>query len=164
MKIGFTELLVVFIVALFVIGPDHLPEYAKKLGEALAQFRKYSESATKDIRESIVEPLEEAQKPLREAFEPLQETEKEIRGNVKELQSSIRNIGKAQAKPETPADQTKSDPEIPGQEMTEIEERSCEHEDRNNRAADDTGSGSDYLWTDTDSEADQDVREEREEL
>ncbi len=159
MKIGFTELLVVFIVALFVIGPDHLPEYAKKLGEAVAQFRKYSESATKDIRESIVEPLEEAQKPLREAFEPLQETEKEIRGNVKELQTSIRNIGKAQAKPEAPADTME-----PEQEKPEIEERSCENEDRNNRAADDTGSGSDYLWTDTDSEADQDVREEREEL
>ena len=42
MKIGVWELLVVFVVALVVIGPDKLPEYAKKLGEALRQFRKYS--------------------------------------------------------------------------------------------------------------------------
>ncbi len=165
MKIGFTELLVVLIVALFVIGPDKLPEFAKKLGEALAEFRRYSESATKDIKESIVEPLEEAQKPLREAIEPLRETEKEIRGNVKELQSSIEQLGKPAGKPE----QAEAAPEPEealdkNREMPENEERSNEDEDRNHGTAGDSGSGSDYLWTDTDSEADQDVREEREEL
>ena len=66
MKIGLTELLVIFIVALVVLGPDKLPEYAKKLGEALNSFKKASNEATKDIRESIIEPLEEAQKPLKE--------------------------------------------------------------------------------------------------
>lgn len=29
MKIGFTEIIVIFIVALIVIGPDKLPFYAK---------------------------------------------------------------------------------------------------------------------------------------
>ncbi len=165
MKIGFTELLVVLIVALFVIGPDKLPEFAKKLGEALAEFRKYSESATKDIKESIVEPLEEAQKPLREAIEPLRETEKEIRGNVKELQSSIEQFGKPSGKPEKP--ETTPEPEAENDKIDEMpkkKERSSLDEDRNDGTAGDSGSGSDYLWTDTDSEADQDVREERKEL
>ncbi len=165
MKIGFTELLVVLIVALFVIGPDKLPEFAKKLGEALAEFRKYSESATKDIKESIVEPLEEAQKPLREAFAPLRETEKEIRGNVKELQSSIEQFGKPSGKPEKP--ETTPEPEAENDKIDEMpkkKERSSLDEDRNDGTAGDSGSGSDYLWTDTDSEADQDVREERKEL
>ena len=62
MKIGFSELVVVFVVALFVIGPDKLPEYARKLGEALRQFRKASNEMTKDLRESVIEPLEEAEK------------------------------------------------------------------------------------------------------
>ena len=31
MKIGFTELILVAIVAFVVIGPDKLPEYARKL-------------------------------------------------------------------------------------------------------------------------------------
>lgn len=94
MRIGVTELIVVFVVALFVIGPDKLPAYAKKLGEALSQFRKYSEAATKDIKESIVEPLEEAQRPLREAVEPVRELDKEIRGNIKDVQDSFAGIGK----------------------------------------------------------------------
>ncbi len=94
MKIGIQELLVVFIVALFVIGPDKLPYYAKKLGQALGQFRKYTEEATKDIRESVVEPLNEAQKPLREAMAPVTELEKDVRRNVDEMKKSISDIGK----------------------------------------------------------------------
>lgn len=94
MRIGIAELIVVFVIALFVIGPDKLPAYAKKLGEALSQFRKYSEEATKDIKESIVEPLEEAQKPLREAVEPLKELDREVRDNVKDVQASFAGIGK----------------------------------------------------------------------
>lgn len=94
MRIGITELIVVFIVALFVVGPDKLPVYARKLGEALAQFRKYSEAATKDIKECIVEPLEEAQRPLREAVEPLNELNQELQGNVKEVKSSFAGIGR----------------------------------------------------------------------
>lgn len=94
LKIGIVELLVIFIVALFAIGPDKLPAYARKLGEALAQFRRYSEEATKDIKESIVEPLEAAQKPLRDAVQPLEEMDKEVRDNIKDVQTSFKNIGK----------------------------------------------------------------------
>lgn len=94
MKIGLTELVVVFVVALLVIGPDKLPSYAKKLGTALAEFRKASESLTKDFQETVVAPLEEAQRPLREAIEPLEELEKGVRSDVKEMQNSLNNIGK----------------------------------------------------------------------
>ena len=33
---------------------------------------------TQDIRESVVEPLEEAQRPLREAMEPLEDLKKDV--------------------------------------------------------------------------------------
>ena len=98
MRIGMTELIVILIVALFVLGPDKLPYYAKKMGEALAQFRKYSDEATKDIRESVVEPLQEAQKPLREAIEPLNEINDAVRDNVKDVQKSLADIGKEEKK------------------------------------------------------------------
>lgn len=94
MKIGIQELLVVFIVALIVLGPDKLPLYARKFGEALREFRKFSSDATKDIRESIVEPLEEAQRPLKEALEPITELEKEVRGDMEGIQKSFSDIGK----------------------------------------------------------------------
>ena len=60
MKIGAMELIVIFIVALLVIGPDKLPSYARKFGNALKEFKKASSDITQDIRESVVEPLEEA--------------------------------------------------------------------------------------------------------
>jgi sec-independent protein translocase protein TatB len=94
MKPGMMELLVVFIVALLVIGPDRLPEFARKLGEALGQFKKYSDAATKDIKESIVEPLQEAQKPIREAMEPLDELNRTVKGNVKDVEDSFKDLGK----------------------------------------------------------------------
>ena len=72
MKIGAMELIVIFIVALLVIGPDKLPQYARKFGAALKEFRKASSDVTKEIRESVIDPLEEAQKPLRDAMEPLE--------------------------------------------------------------------------------------------
>ena len=84
MKIGFTEIIVIFIVALIVIGPDKLPFYAKRLGAGLREFRKATDDMTKDIRESVVEPLEEAQKPIREAMEPFEQLDRDVRNNFKE--------------------------------------------------------------------------------
>jgi len=108
MKIGLQELLIVFIVALIVLGPDKLPEYARKFGEALKQFRKYSSEATKDIRENIVEPLEEAQRPLKEAMEPITDLEKTVRKDVSDLKKDLTGMGKSKAK--SPAD-TKAESE-----------------------------------------------------
>lgn len=94
MQIGIAELLVVFIVALFAVGPDRLPGYAKKLGEAVSQFKKYSEEATREIKESVVEPLEEVQAPLREAVKPLEDLDKTVKGSAKDLKDSFAGIGK----------------------------------------------------------------------
>ena len=96
MKIGVMELVVIFIVALLVIGPDKLPLYAKKLGNAMREFRKASADVTKEIRESVVEPLEEAQKPLREAIEPIEELNRDINKNLKTVEKDLKNIGKTQ--------------------------------------------------------------------
>ena len=94
MRIGVSELILVFIVALLVLGPDKLPQYARKFGAALAEFRKASDAATREIRENVVEPLEEAQRPLREAMEPLEEIDRAVKGNFKEVKTSLEHIGK----------------------------------------------------------------------
>lgn len=96
MKIGALELIVVFIVALLVIGPDKLPQYAKKFGAAMREFRKASQDVTQEIRESVIDPLEEAQKPLREAMEPIEELEKGLRNDVKSVEKDLRNIGRSE--------------------------------------------------------------------
>ena len=94
MRIGVSELILVFIVALLVLGPDKLPQYARKFGAALAEFRKASDAATREIRENVVEPLEQAQQPLRDAMEPLEELDRAVKGNLKEVQTSLEHIGK----------------------------------------------------------------------
>lgn len=94
MRIGVTELLLVLIVALLVLGPDKLPKYARKLGAALAEIRKASDEATREIRENVVEPLEEAQRPLREAMEPVEDLNRAVRENLNDVRTSLENIGK----------------------------------------------------------------------
>lgn len=115
MRIGFTEIIVILIVALVVLGPDKLPIYMKKFGEAVREFKKYSGELTEDLKENVIAPLDEAQKPLREAMEPLENLDKELKTNVKDLEQSFKDIGKP--KPLEPqkeeAAQTEQTPQAP---------------------------------------------------
>jgi len=104
MKIGIGELAIVFFVALFVIGPDKLPEAARKFGEILGQFKKASDEATREIRKSVIDPLEEAQKPIREAMAPVQEISDQVEQNRKSIEKAFRNIGKADKKTDPQTD------------------------------------------------------------
>ncbi|MCD8384009.1 MAG: twin-arginine translocase TatA/TatE family subunit [Clostridiales bacterium] len=113
MRIGFMEIVVVFVVALLVIGPDKLPEFAKKLGAGLRAFRDATHDLTSEIKENVVEPLEEAQAPIREAMEPLEEMDREIKENVKEVQISLNNIGKPTKKPASKQEKRASVSELP---------------------------------------------------
>ena len=89
MKVGTLEIVVIVIVALFVIGPDNLPSYAKKLGEVLKSLRAATADLSKDVQENILEPLNEAQKPLREALQPLQETVDDVHNNIAAAKESV---------------------------------------------------------------------------
>ena len=63
MRIGFSELLVVMVVALLVLGPDKLPFYAAKCGRALTAFRRASEEAAEEWKKNVTDPLENAASP-----------------------------------------------------------------------------------------------------
>ena len=114
MKIGAMELVVIFIVALLVIGPDKLPQYARKFGSALREFRKASSDVTKEIRQSVIDPLEEAQKPLREAMEPLDDISKGLKGDLNAVEKDLKNIGKA--RPQEKQAEAEKTPEAPAEE------------------------------------------------
>jgi len=55
--IGSTELIVILIVALIVIGPAKLPEMARSLGKALGEFRRVSS----DVKRTIEMEAEQAE-------------------------------------------------------------------------------------------------------
>lgn len=54
--IGMTELMVIFVIGLVVLGPKRLPELARSLGRSLAEFRR----ASNDIRRDFMSITDEA--------------------------------------------------------------------------------------------------------
>ena len=48
-SIGMPELLIIFLIALIVIGPKKLPEIGRAIGKGIAEFKR----ATQEIKESI---------------------------------------------------------------------------------------------------------------
>ena len=76
MRIGLTELLVIVIIAIALIKPDKLEEYAKTAGRMTRKFL----NETKDLNESaneIKETIESATKPISSITE---EVKKEFKG------------------------------------------------------------------------------------
>jgi TatA/E family protein of Tat protein translocase len=47
--IGMPELIVIFVIALIIIGPKKLPDLARALGKGMAEFRK----ATSEIKANL---------------------------------------------------------------------------------------------------------------
>ena len=54
--IGTTELILILVVALLVLGPKKLPEIARSLGRGMAEFRKASNEFTRTLSASLEEP------------------------------------------------------------------------------------------------------------
>ncbi len=55
------EMLVIFVIALLVFGPGKLPQLARSLGRAMAEFRR----ASTDLRQTLLEATREASAPPR---------------------------------------------------------------------------------------------------
>jgi Tat protein translocase TatB subunit len=47
--IGMTELMVIFVIGLVVLGPKRLPELARSLGRSLAEFRRASNDMRREF-------------------------------------------------------------------------------------------------------------------
>ncbi len=59
---GISHIVIVFIVALLVFGPEKLPELARQLGKALSEFRR----ASVDFRRMMEEELQELERQTQE--------------------------------------------------------------------------------------------------
>ena len=52
-SIGAPEIIVIFLVALIVLGPDRLPKAAKQLGRAVSEFRRVSSGFQDEVKKAI---------------------------------------------------------------------------------------------------------------
>ena len=93
MKIGIWELVVIFVIALFVIGPDRFPEFTRKLGKGLKELKNATNDLSREFKENVTEPLSEAAKPVQEAMEPFQEVAKEFNNIDKTLKNASKPGG-----------------------------------------------------------------------
>lgn len=54
-SVGPAELLIVLIAALVVLGPARLPDAARQLGKAMAEFRRVSSGLQAEVRDALSE-------------------------------------------------------------------------------------------------------------
>ena len=84
--ISFTEIMVIAVVALIVVGPERLPKVARTLGHLLGRVRRYVGDVKNDIqREMEVEELNELHTSVQEAAHSI---ENSVREEVSELQAA----------------------------------------------------------------------------
>lgn len=57
MSLGAPEILVILVVALIVLGPSKLPEAARQVGKAMAEFRRVTAGFQAEVRDALQEPV-----------------------------------------------------------------------------------------------------------
>lgn len=73
--IGFSELLVIGVVALIVIGPERLPRVARTAGHLYGRFQRYVSDVKMDInREMHLEELRKMQDELKSSVNSLEQS------------------------------------------------------------------------------------------
>lgn len=58
LNLGTGEVLVILLVALLVLGPEKLPEAARKIGQVLGELRRMSAGFQAELRDAMQEPVE----------------------------------------------------------------------------------------------------------
>ncbi len=111
--IGFSELLVIGVVALIVIGPQKLPRVARTVGHLLGRMQRYVSDVKADINREI--ELEE----LRKMRDSMQQAATDIQSSVdQELNKTADELNKAvEAKPEATKPEPAGTAEKPAQEQ-----------------------------------------------
>ena len=103
-EIGTTELLMIAVVALLVIGPKDLPRVARRVGEWVGKLRRYVDDVKADINRQV--ELDELRNLRDQVKDAAQTIESSVRGTAGELRSEFDGIassvrGDALAEPQT---------------------------------------------------------------
>ncbi|MGI9046230.1 MAG: Sec-independent protein translocase protein TatB [Burkholderiales bacterium] len=101
--IGFSELMVIAVVALIVIGPERLPKVTRTLGHLLGRMQRYVSDVKADIsREIDLEELRKLQSSARDAartFEQsvhrgVNQTETEFKGIAEDARPDVSSMAR----------------------------------------------------------------------
>lgn len=96
--IGFSELMVIAVVALIVIGPERLPKVARTLGHLFGRMQRYVNDVKADIsREMELEELRKLQASVQDAAQSMQQA---VTKEITEAESHLQQI--AETVPSSP--------------------------------------------------------------
>ena len=85
--VGFSELMVIGVVALIVIGPERLPKVARTVGLLLGRVQRYVATVKSDISQEM--QLDELRKSGQILKDSLQETGQQITDEVHNVQHTV---------------------------------------------------------------------------
>jgi len=88
--IGFTELLVIAVVALIVIGPERLPKVARTVGHLIGRMQRYVNDVKADISREM--ELDELRKLRSSMEEPARSFEQSVQKEGRETESALNSV------------------------------------------------------------------------
>jgi len=127
--IGFSEIVVIAVVALIVIGPEKLPKTARTLGHLFGRLQRYVSDVKADInREMELSELKKVQQEVVSAAQGLKETvetaAREVQTGTREIESQLNAaaadapapppVGALLAEPAPPPAEPPRQPALPG--------------------------------------------------
>jgi len=80
-NVGVTELILILLLALLVVGPERLPELGRQLAKILRDVRKAYENLTSDLGPELMS-IQETTKELRESVESVRSIPKDVVNSV----------------------------------------------------------------------------------
>lgn len=85
--IGFSELVVIAIVAFVFIGPEQMPKYGKIVGQTIQSLKAGIEAIKNEVSKEIIEPLENSDSDL---IQTVHTEMKQTQKMIHDVQSEIR--------------------------------------------------------------------------
>ena len=88
--IGFSEIVVIAVVALVVIGPERLPKAARTLGHLFGRLQRYVSDVKADISREI--ELDELRKLQREMQGAARDFEQTVKTTASDVKAGVQNV------------------------------------------------------------------------
>src|SRR5215472_19226705 len=88
--VGFSEIVLIAVVALIVIGPEKLPKVARTLGHMFGRLQRYVNEVKADINREI--ELDELRKLQTQVQDAARDMEQSMSGAAREVESGMRSV------------------------------------------------------------------------
>ncbi|HEX4884965.1 MAG TPA: Sec-independent protein translocase protein TatB [Casimicrobiaceae bacterium] len=88
--IAFSELVIIAVVALIVIGPERLPKAARTMGHLFGRLQRYVNDVKSDINREM--ELDELRKLQQQVQGAAQELHSSVSGAARDFESSVRSV------------------------------------------------------------------------